>query len=117
MVDEDVSLIPLQVEITRWSMHCRTNISDHSCSVWTTGCRSWYNQGNPGGKVTAQYPGSLVHWRKLLENPRYEDFELSYRSKNRFQFMGNGFTLEEVDGRDLSWYLDPEFVAKPLFDH
>ena len=53
----------------------------------------------------------------MLENPRYEDFELTYRSKNRFQYMGNGFTLEEVDGRDLSWYLDPEFVAKPLFDH
>ena len=85
--------------------------------VWTSGCRSWYNQGKPNGKVTAQYPGSLVHWRKLLETPRYEDYDVTYRGRNRFQFMGNGFTQVEVEGGDLSWYLDPEEVAKPLFDH
>ncbi|KAL2797340.1 hypothetical protein BJX66DRAFT_348949 [Aspergillus keveii] len=86
-------------------------------TVWTGGCRSWYNQGRQDGKVTAQYPGSLVHWRKILEHPRYEDFEITYRSRNRFQFMGNGFTKEEVDGEDLSWYLDREFLAKPILDH
>lgn len=93
-------------------------LSDLDCdSVWTSGCRSWYNQGREGGKVTAQYPGSLVHWRKLLERPRYEDFEITYRSRNRFQFLGNGFTREEVDGEDLSWYLDPEYLAKSVLEH
>lgn len=29
--------------------------------------------------------------------------------------MGNGFTKKEVDGEDLSFYLDPEWIAKPLF--
>ncbi|KPI36748.1 putative sterigmatocystin biosynthesis monooxygenase stcW [Cyphellophora attinorum] len=70
-------------------------------TVWTAGCRSWYNQGQAGGKVTAQYPGSLVHWKKILEEPRYEDFDIKYRGRNRFQFMGNGFTKEEVTGEDL----------------
>jgi hypothetical protein len=58
-----------------------------------------------------------LHWRKILEEPRYEDFEITYRSNNRFQFLGNGFTLEEVSGEDLSWYLDPQSVAQPLFHH
>jgi hypothetical protein len=31
--------------------------------------------------------------------------------------MGNGFTQVEVDKGDLSWYLDPDFINKPLFDH
>lgn len=53
----------------------------------------------------------------MLEEPRYEDFDIKYRAKNRFQFMGNGFTREEVQAEDLSWYLDPAFMAKPLFHH
>ncbi|KAF5591075.1 steroid monooxygenase [Fusarium pseudoanthophilum] len=84
-------------------------------TVWAAGCRSWYNQGRPNGKITAQYPGSLVHWRLMLENPRYEHYNIQYRSRNRFEFMGNGFTLPEVNGGDLAWYLDPEHIAKPLF--
>lgn len=86
-------------------------------SVWTAGCRSWFNQGKAGGRLSAQYAGSLIHWRRMLENPRYEDFDITYRSLNRFQFLGNGFTRDEVEGKDLSWYLDPEFMKKPLFDH
>ncbi|KAG5762447.1 hypothetical protein H9Q72_009448 [Fusarium xylarioides] len=84
-------------------------------NVWAAGCRSWYNQGRPNGKITAQYPGSLVHWRLMLENPRYEHYNIQYRSRNRFEFMGNGFTLPEVNGGDVAWYLDPEHIAKPLF--
>ncbi|KAM5372510.1 hypothetical protein ACJZ2D_007548 [Fusarium nematophilum] len=86
-------------------------------TVWAAGCRSWYNQGRPGGKITAQYPGSLVHWRLMLEHPRFEDYNIQYRTRNRFEFMGNGFTMPEVAGKDLAWYLDPEYIQKPLFPH
>lgn len=51
----------------------------------------------------------------MLENPRYEHYNIQYRSRNRFEFMGNGFTLPEVNGADVAWYLDPEHIAKPLF--
>ncbi|KAF9874299.1 flavin-binding monooxygenase [Colletotrichum karsti] len=84
-------------------------------SVWSGGCRSWYNQGKPDGKITAQYPGSLVHWLFMMNRPRFEDYDIKYRSRNRFEFMGNGFTDIEVDVGDVSWYLNPEEVAKPLF--
>ncbi|KAL1887843.1 hypothetical protein Sste5346_009955 [Sporothrix stenoceras] len=86
-------------------------------TVWSAGCRSWFNQGKPGGKITAQYPGSLMHWREMLFEPRYEDYSIKYRGPNRFKYMGNGFTKREVNGEDLSFYLDPEYIAKPLFDH
>lgn len=41
-----------------------------------------------------------------MESPRFEDYEFEYMSKlNPLEFMGNGFALREVDGRDLSYYL------------
>jgi hypothetical protein len=53
----------------------------------------------------------------MLEQPRFEDYNITYRSRNRFEFMGNGFAELEVTGGDLAWYLEPGFIEKPLFDH
>lgn len=36
---------------------------------------------------------------------RWEDFELKGVERNRFSYLGDGFTAREYDGRDLSWYL------------
>lgn len=45
----------------------------------------------------------------MLEEIRGEEFEIEYRSKNRFSFMGNGMTTYEVkDGIgkvDLAYYM------------
>ncbi|KAJ4177560.1 hypothetical protein NW755_013780 [Fusarium falciforme] len=86
-------------------------------TVWAAGCRSWFNGGDPSGKVRAQYPGSLMHWREMMDEPRFEDYNIRYRGTNRFKFMGNGFTKKEVDGQDLSFYLDPDWIKRPLFSH
>ena len=40
-----------------------------------------------------------------LEHERGEDFEIGYRSGNRFRYMGNGLTTREIEGEDLSFYL------------
>lgn len=42
---------------------------------------------------------------EILEKDRGEDFDIRYNSKNRFSFMGNGFTRREEQGDDLSFYL------------
>ena len=61
--------------------------------------------------MTAIYPGSRLHFFELLKEVRWEDYELEYRTKNRFQFMGNGYTTTEtsVDG-DPVWYFDDPFT-------
>lgn len=74
--------------------------------VYSQPCASWYKNGNRNGPVTAQYPGSRLHWCELLRQPRYEDFRITYRSHNRFQFLGNGYTQDDVDQTNLTWYLD-----------
>lgn len=79
--------------------------------VWSSACRSWFKMGKTHGPVTAIYPGSRLHYFEMLKNVRFEDYEITYRSENRFQFMGNGYTLTELDPNgDPVWYFDDPFV-------
>jgi hypothetical protein len=42
----------------------------------------------------------------MVDRIRPEDFEIVYRTKNRFRFMGNGRTKREYDpDADLAFYL------------
>ena len=79
--------------------------------VWSSACRSWFKNGKTHGPVTAIYPGSRLHFFELLKIPRYEDYDITYRTNNRFQFMGNGYTETEmsIDG-DPVWYFDDPFT-------
>ncbi|RKK68854.1 hypothetical protein BFJ69_g13280 [Fusarium oxysporum] len=74
-------------------------------TVWTGDCRSWFKRGNSDGRVTAMYPGSVIHYKEMLEEFRAEDFVFKYTSKNWFQFMGNGLTFREKNDEDLAWYM------------
>ena len=73
--------------------------------VWASACRSWY-KSETTGRLTALYPGSPIHWFETMENPRYEDFDIKYLSDNTFQYLGNGYTKREMEGGDLSYFLD-----------
>lgn len=64
-------------------------------SVWAEDCRSWYKDNNPDGRVHI-WPGSLLHHLKFMKRPRFEHFEITYRSPgNIFEFLGNGLTITE----------------------
>ena len=83
-------------------------------TVFTLRCRSWYKRGTEDGPVTALWPGSALHFVKVLEKPRYEDYEYTYLDGNEIGWMGNGFTLCERDFEsDKSQYLDPENIDYP----
>ncbi|KAL9620583.1 MAG: hypothetical protein Q9160_004944 [Pyrenula sp. 1 TL-2023] len=69
--------------------------------------RSWYKNHRVDGRVTATWPGSALLYKKMIDTIRPEDFEIEYRSGNRFEFMGNGFTEYETrDDVDLAWYIE-----------
>ncbi|CAF1013358.1 unnamed protein product [Adineta steineri] len=74
-------------------------------TVWTSGCRSWYKNHKIDGKIMAMYPGSVLHYKEMLDVLRGEDFAIKYNTVNRFTFMGNGFTKRETNDEDLSYYL------------
>lgn len=74
--------------------------------TWTGGCRSWYKNNTLDGRVTATFAGSALLFRQLIDTLRPEDFDIGYRSANRFKFLGNGFVGYELEkGRDLAWYV------------
>ena len=78
----------------------------HKTLTWTGGCRSWYKSNRVNGRVTATFAGSAILYHQMVKQIRPEDFEIRYRSRNRFRFMGNGFTSYELeDGNDLSYYV------------
>lgn len=82
-------------------------------TAWAGNCRSWFKRGTVDGPVTGIHPGSRVHWFHTMERPKFEDFEYEYDTGNRFQYLGNGFSIREEEGGDNTWYLDevaPRFL-------
>ncbi|KAB8218143.1 hypothetical protein BDV33DRAFT_176009 [Aspergillus novoparasiticus] len=83
-------------------------------TVFSMSCRSWYKRGTEDGPVTALWPGSCLHFAKVLENPRFEDYEYTYIDGRDMAWMGNGFTTPELDASvPASTYLDPEHIDYP----
>lgn len=73
-------------------------------TAWTSGCTSWFKQGRKDGPL-AIWPGTRLAYFDLLKSPRYEDFKIEYLGGNPFGHLGNGFTVKEYDGSDISYYL------------
>lgn len=77
-------------------------------TVFSENCSSWSNGGRPGGRIHGHWPGSASHVNFVRRDPRWEDWEWTYRNEsgNRFAWFGNGWTKKEVDGKgDLTPYL------------
>uniref|UniRef100_A0A8H7KCV7 FAD/NAD(P)-binding domain-containing protein n=1 Tax=Bionectria ochroleuca TaxID=29856 RepID=A0A8H7KCV7_BIOOC len=73
-------------------------------TVWTGNCRSWYKHNGVDGPVTAVYGGTTFHYMEALKNPRWEDFHIvrdPETKRNRFAYLGNGFTLNETNGKTV----------------
>ncbi|KAJ9501902.1 hypothetical protein H2202_002864 [Exophiala xenobiotica] len=80
---------------------------------WSSACHSWFKNGKIHGPVTAIWPGSRLHYFEALDRPRYEDYNISYRSNNRYQYLGNGYTHTEIDPNgNAVWYFDDPFCQK-----
>ncbi|KAF2500039.1 FAD/NAD(P)-binding domain-containing protein [Lophium mytilinum] len=95
----DVKPEPVQ-EFNDWKEHFMSG------TIWTEECRSWYKSGNIHGKIAALWPGSTLHYLEALKEPRWEDWNFEYESKNRFEYLGNGHSSAEVrEGGDLSYYI------------
>ena len=112
-----------QTEGIRWLAPSEAAAADYAAHVaafmprtaWSAPGRSWFKGGRADGPVTALHPGSRVHFFHMLERFRGEDWDYAYddaAAGNRFAYLGNGFSVRELDPTAYStWYLDEE-VAK-----
>lgn len=87
-------------------------------TVWTENCSSWAKNG-AGGRVHGHWPGSASHVNFVRRNPRWEDWDWTYKTPtgNRFAYLGNGWTVKEtVPDSDLTPYLKkPEDIDLRLY--
>jgi hypothetical protein len=96
-------------------------------TVFAEECRSWY-KNNGTGEVVGLWPGSTLHCIEALRSPRWEDYDYIYldelevarkenglggKAANRMAWLGNGWSMNQLQERDLAWYLYPEFVERP----
>ena len=104
MAEEDIKSVAPKQEVVDEFIAYGDQI--HKTLVWTGGCRSWYKKNRVDGTVTATFAGSALLFKRLISEIREGDFDVRYRSPNRFRFMGNGFTEYELDDdNDLAWYV------------
>ena len=82
----------------------KDNYMDYT--VWTNGCRSWYQDRKNGNRISALWPGSTLHYIEAIQAPRYEDWQWDYQpGSNPWSFLGNGFSSAEGRGGELGWYI------------
>jgi hypothetical protein len=106
MAEEDIKSFVPKTEVVKQLVKYSDEI--HKTLVWTAPCKSWYKQGTVNGRVTALFAGSGMLYKRIMSGDlRTEDFDVEYRSPNRFKFMGNGFTEFELNPEnDLAWYIE-----------
>lgn len=69
-------------------------------TAFSGACSSWYKQG---ADVVGLHPGSRLHFLDMLAHFRGEDWDFTYDAapdgakRNRFAYLGNGFTRAEMD--------------------
>ncbi|OQU97838.1 hypothetical protein CLAIMM_03718 [Cladophialophora immunda] len=77
-------------------------------TCWSDPCTSWFKQGTKDGPIV-MWPGSRLAFFDLMETPNFEDYEIEYWSRNRWGWLGNGFSTIEFNGKsDITYYLDSQ---------
>lgn len=83
-------------------------------TVYMDDCKSWYKtKGGTGDRISALWPGSLLHLMEALRAPRWEDYDFESRDENRLRWLGNGASVCLTGGGDPSFYLNPDWADVP----
>lgn len=115
---------PKRKQVENFTRYCEQYFKG---TVYLDNCKSWYKISEPGTKpedkrrerVTALWPGSSLHAVKVLQEVRWEDFDMETVDENEFGWFGNGGTIADFEASGnteaLTWYLDtPRFVHEPV---
>jgi len=110
--EDYVSMAPKAARVKDFSDYVGEYFKD---TVYAGDCKSWYKTGGGrGDRISALWPGSILHLMEALRAPRWEDFEWESNEENRLRWLGNGWSECLLPGGgDPSWYLNKEAVDTP----
>ncbi|EXL96208.1 cyclohexanone monooxygenase [Fusarium oxysporum II5] len=81
-------------------------------TVWSSDCASTFKNGTKDGRINLLHGGSRLHYLEMLRNPRWEDYVWTLLPGVRlYDFFGNGRSLSQDEGGDLTWYLENPSMA------
>jgi hypothetical protein len=103
MQTENIASMDITEEAVNDFLEHKDKVMDEM--VWSGGCHSWYKHGGIDGPVIGPWCGSTWHFNEALAVPRFEDYNLKFRHKNRFNYLGNGRTMREINGADMATHL------------
>jgi hypothetical protein len=84
-------------------------------TVYMDECNSWYrSDSGKGDRITGLWPGSTLHCLEALRAPRWEDFYFETKDENRLRWLGNGWSVTQLDAGDPAWYLEPSLQNVPV---
>ncbi|KAK1751476.1 flavin-binding monooxygenase [Echria macrotheca] len=92
------------------STQATTEFNDYKDAVmekltFSGDCNSWYKGGQRDGRIVGPWFGSVNHFLESVKSPRYQDFEFTYHTENRFAYLGNGLCERDVKKEELGWYI------------
>lgn len=95
-------IVPKQSAVDDFMDHAQTYLRR---TTWSGPCTSWFKQGRPDGEPV-MWPGSRLAFFALMEEVNWEDYDIKYWNKNRWAWLGSGFSTNEFDGSETAYYLD-----------
>lgn len=90
------TITPTQTATNDFRAYCE---SFFPRTVMSENCSSWFNGGIAGGRIHGIWPGSGTHANIVRRDPRWEDFQFTYKngSGNRFAYFGNGYSVRDAE--------------------
>ncbi|KAH7367036.1 hypothetical protein B0T11DRAFT_221447 [Plectosphaerella cucumerina] len=111
--EDYASMVPKQARVQDFSDY----VGDYfRKTVYMDDCKSWYKAGGDGERISALWPGSILHAMEVFRAPRWEDFDFEAMDENRLRWLGNGWSMcvmEQEEQGDPSWYLNADVVDVP----
>lgn len=103
-VDRIRSITPKDRAVDHFVRHANSYLKR---TAVTGPCVAWY-KGNNYTSPPALWPGARSQFLRVLESPRFEDFEIVYEDEeDMFSYFGNGWTVQDdADAEtDKTWYM------------
>ncbi|KAK0270871.1 hypothetical protein LTR35_013923 [Friedmanniomyces endolithicus] len=117
-IDRIVSITPKDKAVDHFVRHANAFLKR---TAVTGPCVAWY-KGNENTAPPAIWPGARSQFLRVMETPRFEDFDMVYEDEeDMFAYFGNGWTLEDdaEEDTDKTWYMgkpgrevDPDVIGR-----